>query len=187
MNFDQNKVAAKMNWIEARRKYAGGRANLLLVTAMSVINLFLIVFTGDYFVFSSFVTQFLASLGVGLYAELSSVIWLVIFGVLSAVSIVPYVLCYLFSQKKGGWMIAALVLFSADTLFLLFFFLISMETTLIFDVLIHIYVIVTLVTSVRYAKRAFAAPAEEAPIEADFIEVVPEGETVAEQNNDINE
>ena len=135
--------------------YDRSRANLLLVLIFTVINLFSVTFANSYFLFSATLPaifpavttmmaadeEYLASIGMTPEtATLLIIIGLVIGLVLS----VPYLLCWIFSKKRVGWMVAALVFFSIDCLLLL----ISFDLTMILDILMHGVVMYYLITGV---------------------------------------
>ena len=78
---------------------------------------------------------------------------------LAALSLAPFMMCFLFSKKQPGWLIAALVFVSIDTIALLcmallnFFLLFVMSE----DVLFHILVIVLVSLGIKNRKVAMAA------------------------------
>ena len=178
-----------------QRKYNNCRANLLLVVLFTVVNLFTLTFGNSYFLFSATLpalfpavmselaadTEYLASMGI--LPEEASV--LVIVGlVIGLILTVPYLLCWIFSKKRVGWMVAALVFFSMDCLLLLLTFDVSM----IADILIHAWVMFYLITGVMHGFKLKKMPEDE-PLPA-FGEMdlngeaapAAEGETPAEDN-----
>ncbi len=180
MNYDQNQVAARMEHLAAQRRYSNGRINLMLVVIMSVVNLITIVVANTYFVFSSYITQIFAYIGMSFYISSGGqVVWPVIFGLLGLLSIVPYVLCFIFSKKKKGWLIAAAVIFIIDSLVLLIDAVpgvMAGDISMILDVVLHGYVLYSLISALKNAEKALA-PVEEDPIEAAFAEqAVTEGQ-----------
>ena len=72
-----------------------------------------------------------------------------IFIAIAVIGIVLYLMCWLFSKKRRGWLVVALVLFSLDTAFLL----LNFEIGVIVDVLFHGYIIYSLVTGVIASKK----------------------------------
>ena len=106
---------------EAERKYGLARGNLLLALIFTVVNIVLTLVNADiYFLFSAFMPLVMVDLGVALVPDLGTPV-LVIMAVIGVALIVPCLLCWIFSKKKMGWMIAALVYFVFDTAFLLLF------------------------------------------------------------------
>ncbi len=165
--FDRSKGAVAFN------KYGVARGNLLLTVILTVINIVLSALNASvYLLFSASIPYIIASVGSGLMydrefaAEMGATEEMipVIFTVLLIVGLVltvPYFLCWLFSKKHYGWMIAALVLFSLDTLFLLFNF----DISLILDLLIHAWVLYYLIMGVVNGARFRKAEAEAAAAE----------------------
>ena len=166
-----------------QRKYNNCRANLLLVVLFTVINLFTLSFGNSYFLFSATLpalfpaimsemaadTEYLAELGI--LPEEASI--LIIVGlVIGLILTVPYLLCWIFSKKRPGWLVAALVFFSVDTLLLL----VSFDASMIADILIHAWVMFYLVTGVMHGFKLKKMPEDE--LLPEFGEVVAEGETV---------
>ena len=153
---------------ETQRKYNNCRANLLVVVLFTIINLFTLTFGNSYFLFSATLpalfptvmselaadTEYLASMGI--LPEEASV--LVIVGlVIGLILTVPYLLCWIFSKKRVGWMVAALVFFSVDSLLLL----LSFDVTMIPDILIHAWVMFYLITGVKHGFKLKTLPEDE--------------------------
>lgn len=132
-------------------KYNNSRQSILLLFIFSVINIFSISMLGTYFLFSAYLPQVLISLA---YLDPSLTPVMVI---LSIIYILPYLLCYIFSKKKAGWMVAALVLFSVDSLFFLidlFAYLAAGDLSFIIDLIFRIYVLASLIIGVVNRKQA---------------------------------
>ena len=135
-------------------KYNNSRQSILLLFIFSVINIFSISTLGTYFLFSAYLPQVLISLA---YLDPSLTPVMVI---LSILYILPYLLCYIFSKKKAGWMVAALALFSVDSLvFLIDFFayLAAGDLSFIIDLIFRIYVLASLIIGVVNRKQAMLA------------------------------
>ena len=157
----------------AANKYGIARSNLLLVILFTLINSVISFAHGNfYFLFSASIPYYVASFSaawayspedIGLEPAANPTAILVIGAVIAAVLLVPYLLCWIFSKKHYGWMIAALVLFSLDSVWLLLNFHIS----LILDILFHAYVLYYLIMGVRYgllSRQAAEAEAAEASL-----------------------
>lgn len=132
-------------------KYNNSRQSILLLFIFSVINIFSISMLSTYFLFSAYLPQVLISLA---YLDPSLTPVMVI---LSILYILPYLLCYIFSKKKAGWMVAALVLFSVDSLFFLidlFAYLAAGDLSFIIDLIFRIYVLASLIIGVVNRKQA---------------------------------
>lgn len=127
-------------------KYNTARSNLLLVVAFTAINLVLTVLESDmYFVFSASVPLILTMIG-GELATIFATEAPYIISIVAAVAIIGiYLLCYFLSKKGRGWMIAALVLFSLDSLFLL----LNISADAVIDLLFHAWVLYYLIVGVK--------------------------------------
>lgn len=138
-------------------KYKNARVNLLLVVIFSAINVFSILFTNTYFLFSAFIPQLITEVGAIMYQESGVALFAVVASVLSLVTVVPYLLAWIFSKKNVGWMIAATVLYTVDTLLFLGTFISLIMQGEIFgiaDIVFHAWVIFSLISAVVYGLRA---------------------------------
>jgi hypothetical protein len=146
------------------RKYASSRANLWLVVITSLLNLFFIAFNNSYFPFSPsmpplFVELTLLEAGEA-GVEMSA---LVVPFILGIVLTLPYLLCAIFAKKHVGWMIAALVFFSIDCIYLVAMYEL---TSIIIDILFHAWILFYLITGVINGFKLRKMPEEE-PIPAE--------------------
>ena len=157
MNGNQNPYTrTDLDSIKTSAQYKQVRISLLLVIVFSVLNIFAMSFADMYFLFSSYLTQVIAAVGAGLFLETQNALFLVVFFGLALASVIPYILFFIFSKKHVGWMIAALVLFSLDSLlFLVDFvgFLLAGDYSFVFDLLIRAYVLWSLIMGVKYGKK----------------------------------
>ena len=125
--FNKNQNAAPKT---PEQTFAVARSNLLVVIGFTLINVVLQLIGSDtYFLFSATTPMLLAMEGGAVGA------------VLALLCIGLYVLCWAMSKKRPGWIVAALVFFILDSLLLL---LGGVE--LIFDLLIHVWVLYYLIT-----------------------------------------
>ena len=132
-----------------QQKYNASRANLLLMLAFTVVNIVLFFLdSATMFLFSATVPYVFTMFGYMLSAETADNLFVIIGIAVAAVIIVVYLLCWIFSKKRYGWMIAALVLFVIDTLFMAWFYIIAGEASGAMDALIHIWVLYYLITGV---------------------------------------
>ena len=160
----------------AEKRYKESRSALLLIVITSVINLFMVAFAGSYFLFApSMPTMFIELMLMAAGEEGVEVSALLIPFILGLVLTLPYLLCWIFSKKRVGWMIAALVIFAVDCVYLVGMYeLASIVKDLIFHALILFYVIVGIVNGVKLKKMPaevaaeVAASGEAAPDEAVF-------------------
>lgn len=145
---------------ELTRKYTVCRSNLLLVILFTVINMFTISFNNSYFLFSATIPTLFPSIGLGMAAETGDNMYLYVFIALGLIATLPYLFCWIFSKKRVGWMVAALVFFSFDCLFLL----LNLDLSMIIDILVHAWVMFYLITGVRHGFKLRDLPAEEPPM-----------------------
>lgn len=110
-----------------------------------------------YFLFSSYISQILVLVGLEMSFEAGDNTFLIISIVMAIVSIIPYLFCWIFSKKKLGWMIAALVFFSLDSLVFAFDFvtiLLTGDYSFIMDLLFRIWALVSIIMGVVYGVKA---------------------------------
>ena len=149
------------------KQIAGGRYSLLLILIFTVVNLVLLLVDSDrYFLFSASVPYYFTAFGIGMDSALSGGIgtFTITALVISLLILAVYLLCWILSKKRTGWLTAALVLFCVDTVGLLFLSYIF-ETSNLLDFLLHAWAICSLANGVycagklkRSAPRSDAAP-----------------------------
>ena len=171
-------------------KYNASRLNLLLVVAFTAINVIIAIFGGEsYFLFSAFIPYYVAVLGALIGGKLPAEYYdegfvadSTVFTILTVIAIVLialYVVFWLLSKKKVGWLIASLVFFVIDTIMMFALGGISIE--MIVDILFHAWVIYYLVTGVMAHYKLKAIPEEPAESEPVFtVESEPEKENEVE-------
>ena len=180
MKFNTNAPAAAPTTprAETEMKYKRSRANLLLVIIASVVNLFTLALNGSYFLFSASIPAIPVELAMPMSEEevvvFSDFIVPIIIGIILTV---PYLLCWIFSKKRAGWMIPALVFFSFDCLYLLLLATLD-PTAVLFDILFHAWVMFYLITGVKHGYKLKKMPEDE-PLPA-FGETA-EGETAEDE------
>lgn len=153
------KIQSKENLL---RRMASARHSLLLIMIFTVVNMVMAVLDANtYFLFSLSVPYYLSALGilmdggaVGTFAVTGLVI--------GAAILVVYLLCWLLSKKKQGWLTAALVLMVLDTaaLALFTFTLFDNPAVNLVDFLLHGWMIWDLVKGVSAAGKLKKLPAE---------------------------
>ena len=158
-------------------RYNRSRNSLLIVVTFTLINMILLLAkSSTYFLFSASIPYYLTFFGLlhtgklpadyyyGWHSfEAHPTSFLVILIIISVILIALYALCWYLSKKQGHiWLIVALVLFGIDTVFLLGFIGFSVDS--LFDIVFHIWIIVSLASGISSAvKLKKAPPAEEAP------------------------
>ena len=145
--------------------YQAARGNLLLMLIFSAVNVAFAAFGVDiYFLFSDYLAYMLALTGRVFLEYSDEGLYLAVGLAFAVLVLVPYLLCWIFSKKRRGWMIAALVLFAVDTGALVVDTLGSDDVLYnLPDLLFHIWVLVYLVLGVKHAQQALAPQPEETP------------------------
>ena len=129
--------------------YRKARADLLLMAVLTTINMVLLLVNADYaFAFSATFPQIALAFGVGLAEEFGSAA-LVIGAVMGFASIGLYYLCWALSKQHPGAIIAALVLFSLDTVILLVILGLTAWVDIVFHVAVLVYLIIGTVAVVK--------------------------------------
>ena len=128
------------------RQVNAAKSTIALIVILSVINIFSLLFSETYFVFSTYLPQIF--IGIALYGDPTLLTPMI---VLSVIYILPYLLCFLFAKKRKGWLVGALVLFLIDSAFFLldFFSLIALnDYSMIIDLVIRAYAVFSLVVGI---------------------------------------
>ena len=155
-------------------KYSNARHNILVILAFTVINVILLVSNSNtYFLFSAYVPYLFADAAMllcGMYpseyydAEFTGMEFFgkevfAVFMAIVAVILIVYLLCWIFSKKKAGWMIAALAFFCIDTGIMLLLYGIDME--MLVDIIFHGWVIFSLAGGVSAHNKLKKLPEEQ--------------------------
>ncbi len=152
------------------RQAASGRSSLLLVLIFSVVNIIMVLLDTDtYFLFSASVPYYLTMLGKGMDNGFVNGSWdvnstyTITALVISAVILTIFLLCWILSKKRSGWLTVAAVLFVLDTLALAVFTftLYDSPAVNIMDFIFHIWVIASLIHGAFASKKLKKLPAEE--------------------------
>ncbi len=134
-------------------RYKNARMSLLLIVILSAANLFSTVLAQVYFLFSAYLPQLMITIGYLLSEEYGETAYIWVAGIIGLIFIIPYLLCWIFSKKHVGWMVGALVFFSLDSLIFLVD-LISLlgqgDFSMIIDLVIRIWALVSLILGVKY-------------------------------------
>lgn len=148
---------------KAQQMYNSARGNLLLMLVFTVINIILLVINTDVmFLFAASVPYY--SMVFGLIEEVLLMPAIMV----TVISVAIYLLCWIFSKKHVGWMIAALVLFVLDTLFGAGLFFLLEDVSGVLDILIHIWVLYYLIVGVKYGIKLIKMPEDVLPEEQEI-------------------
>lgn len=148
-----NKNAQKLSPEYLLKQMSGARSSLLVVLIFTVVNLaMLLLDSGRYFLFSASVPYYLTAFGMGMDMGFGSdgigTFTLVALGI-SAVILVLYLLSWLLSKRRPGWLVAALVLFILDTLALVGLSLaMDVLAESIMDFVFHGWVVIELIQGI---------------------------------------
>ncbi len=171
--FNNNSAAQQLSQRQTlQAKYNGARANLLLVIIFTLINIVLLVInSGTYFLFSSFIPWMMVNDGMyscGLFPaeayepEMAFVdtSYMVFCGIVAGMILVLYLLSWILSKKpRVGWMILALVVFVIDTAALLL--MVVNIADWIIDIVFHGWVIFSLTNGIISYFKLKKLPEEE--------------------------
>lgn len=154
----ENQTAHISSRDRVQAQYNNARRNLLVMILLTLVNLVLpAVGSGTMLLFSATVPYLAVAFGVAF----EDPVLLAIAVIIAAVILIVYFLCWLFSKKHFGWMIAALVFFALDTLSLVGFYLLAGDFSGILDLIIHILVLYRLIVGVRSGAQLRKLPDEE--------------------------
>jgi hypothetical protein len=138
-------------------KYNRSRLMLLLIVIFTGINLFMATFLDAYFMFSATVPMMFPVIGANLAVNMENDLYLYVMLGIGVLLVVPYLLAWIFSKKRVGWMIAALAFFSLDSLLLL----LSFDPTMFPDIFFHGVGMYFLITGVIQGLKLKDLPTED--------------------------
>ena len=138
------------------KKASSGRSNLLLAIIFTVVNIVM------YFAGSESILLF--SVSVPFFSViLADVLGIGTVGIVfAAIILAIYLLCWILSKKRIGWMVVSLVLFALDTLCMVGMYIWLEDVSGIMDAVIHVLVLYYLFSGIRAAKALKKLPPEEA-------------------------
>ena len=146
--------------------YKGARYDIFIIFALTIVNLVL-SFTDSnlYYLFSAEIPFFFFFFGRALL-EKGLIFSLTVPSVLSFVFCIPYLFFWIFSKKHYGCMIAALVYFSIDCVFLVSVF----TKELALEAFIHLVVLGLLIYGVVLGAKLKKMPKDEPSAETPMVE-----------------
>lgn len=165
-----------------RANYTNARMNLLLAAIFTLVNVVMILLgQDDYFLFSISIPYVIAVCGALFcgtlpqkyyeqllgYQRIFKPYMIYVFAAIAVAIIALYVICFIFSKKRTGFLITALVLFSLDTAFMFFWY--GLNTSILLDILFHGWLIGSLIVGVRsyYKLKKMPEEAEQSAVEAE--------------------
>ena len=148
-------------------RYKSARVDLLLVIIFTVINIVMLFSGSETMMLFSATVPYVAVL-VGYLANIEAggaLDWFVTGSLIFAfVILAMYLVCWFFSKKRYGWLLAALVLFSLDTVATVFLYLDNLGAG-VMDFLIHGIVIWYLAMGVKAGKQLKTLPEDVVEVE----------------------
>ena len=135
--------------------YKSARYNLLAVLAFTVINIvWILVGSGSYLFFSANIPYYLTAYGYVFDGYTPGTYTLT--GLVMALPfLAAYLVCWLLSKKRSGWLVGALVLFSVDTAAMAGLVLLSGYglVSWIVEIILHVWIVVSLARGVAAAAK----------------------------------
>jgi hypothetical protein len=163
-----------------RANYTNARMNLLLAAIFTLINVVMILMGQDsYFLFSMsipYVIAFCGALFCGTlpqeyyeqlfgYQRIFKPYMIYVFAAIAVAIILLYVICFIFSKKRVGFLVTALVLFSLDTAFMFLWY--GLNLSILLDILFHGWLIGSLIVGVRSYYKLKKMPEDVIPSEVE--------------------
>lgn len=140
---------------QLQQAYNKARGNLLLVIILTAVNIVLFFLGSEsMMLFSASVPFYGVVFGYYMGLTVPAVI-------LAVIILALYLVCWLQSKKKSGWMTVALVLFILDTLVMAGMYLLIEDASGFLDVLIHAWVLYYLILAISTGKKLKNLPEEE--------------------------
>ena len=158
MGMQQNQMSPRQM---AQSRYKSARFDLLIVIIFTVLNI-VMLFTGSetMMLFSATIPYYAVAIAYFANLQMGGLEWFVNGSlILAFIILAVYLVCWFFSKKRNGWLVAALVLFCLDTLATVFLYADNL-TSGIMDFLIHGIVIWYLAMGVKAGKQMKNMPQE---------------------------
>lgn len=125
------------------------RFNILIVVILTALNIVMFLFGAEsYFLFSAALPYYSVVFSAVFVAE--GIVPPALFYLAIAFAVIilaAYTLCFVMGKKHFGWIIAALALFCADTLFFIVIIALAFESSMIIDIILHLYVLATFISA----------------------------------------
>ncbi len=165
------------------KTFQTARANLLLMAVLSAINCIFAFLQGSiYLPFCCLTPYMLVSDGIYMTGKMPEEYYedwaeyygnmgflgdwyLVVLTIISAVIILAFVLCFVFSSKpRVAPLIISLVLYGLDALYVLYYTVIYLDPSMIIDIVFHAWVIFYLISGIIAATKLRRLPPESAEV-----------------------
>lgn len=158
MRMQQNQISPRQM---AESRYKSARWDLLIVIIFTVLNI-VMLFGGSesMMLFSASIPYYAVAIAYFANLTYGGLEWFVTGSlILAFIILAVYLLCWFFSKKRYGWLIAALVLFCLDTVGTVVLYMDSLASG-IMDFVIHGIVIWYLAMGIKAGKQLKTMPAE---------------------------
>ncbi len=181
--FSKKKVEQPPLSTRLEAQYNSASYNLYLIVAFTAINLVLVLTNANsYFLFSAMIPYYISLMAMSLCGKLPEEYYdpmyeyeflddsfLTAAIIIAVIITAAYLLCAVFSRKhRVGWLIAALVLFSIDTVSM--FVMFDLSADMILDILFHVWVLYYLIVGIiaHYKLKKLPAEPEKVTSDVDF-------------------
>ena len=142
------------------KRIQSGRMNLLLMLALTAANIVLMLIEADFnFPFSAFVPQ-AAILFAQEFLFYSLTVEAFLCYIIAAVIVALFLLSWVLSKNRLGWLWLGLILFLTDTGVLLYFSISDFDASGIIDLLFHAWVLFYLIRGAISVQKYKDLPAE---------------------------
>ena len=140
------------------QKYNSTRVNLLLIVILTAVNIVL-YFTGSetMMLFSASGPYYAVIFGSAMPLPILSIPCYAVAGI----CLLVYLLSWIFSKKRSGWLVVALVFFVLDTIAMLGLYIWAQDFSGILDIALHAYILYSLFVGVSTGKQLKNLPPEE--------------------------
>lgn len=156
----QTQQAATSQRQVAEQKYKTARVNLLIMIAFTLLNIVMLFLGSEsMLLFSATVPFYVAR--IGYYSALDII--LIPCLIFAGICLLIYFICWVLSKSHYGWMIAALVLFSIDTLALVGISLALSDFSGILDIVFHVWVLYYLGLGIKNGYELKTLPEDAVP------------------------
>ena len=142
----------------AVRRYRTARGSLLAMILITVLNTVMSA-TGNYesyYVFCDYLAYYCGVYGRVFYEQSGEMLYLILGCAAVALILLPLLLGWIFSKKRRGWMIAALVMVALDTLLIVADAIGYQDISYLLSIAFHVWLIVEMVLAIRAGKQAIA-------------------------------
>ncbi|HCG36151.1 MAG TPA: hypothetical protein DER23_07395 [Clostridiales bacterium] len=162
MKNSQQPVKGTRAYFENQYKIA--RSNLLIMIVFTCISVLLLWFGNTYLLFSAYVPIVLSIIGSACVSDPASIVGegyteenlrlAGSFGAILCIAIIViflvlFLFCWIFSKKRPGWMMTALILFVIDSLLMVWDMMGAFRADMILDIVFHVWIMYYFIIGTR--------------------------------------